>query len=266
MYPLKPHRLPALPGLWAALIRYWFVQPGPDAPFPPVEKAMRNPDGLLAIGGPITARRLIEAYRRGIIPFCHLPPMKWWAPANRMVLVPEQLHVEKNVRRLLRRQIFRVTFDEAFRDVITACKEPRQNKYPLSWITDEVVEAYCQLFAEGYAHSVEVWDDQNRLVGGIFGVSIGRVFFDESQFSRIRDTSKLAMAYLNCHLHFWGYPVHDCIHFSRHLERQGARPVPRDEFCLLLNKWCAQQGRSGPWELDEGLDIAKWSTDILKTQ
>ena len=264
LYPLAPRRLPGLPGLWAALIRYWLVRPDPDAPFPPVEKAMKSPDGLLAIGGPLTVQRLIEAYPKGIIPFCHLPPMKWWAPVNRMTLVPEELHVEKNVRRLLRRRIYRVTFDEAFRDVITACKEPRQNKNPLTWITDEIIEIYCQLFAEGYAHSVEVWDDQNQLVGGIYGVSIGRVFFNESQFSRIRDTSKLAMAYLNCHLHSWGYRVHDCMHFSPHLERQGARLIPRDEFCLLLNKWCEQQGHPGPWELDEDLDIAKWSTDILK--
>ena len=264
LYPLAPSRLSGLPGLWAALIRYWIFRPDPKAPFPPVEKAMKKPDGLLAIGGPLTVPRLIEAYRKGIILFCHVSPIKWWAPANRMVLVPDELHVEKNVRRLLRRKIYRVTFDKAFRDVIMACKEPRQNKVPLTWITDEIIEVYCQLFAEGYAHSVEVWDDQNQLVGGIYGVSIGRVFFNESQFARIRDTSKLAMAYLNCHLHSWGYRLHDCHHFSPHLARLGARLISRDEYNLLLNTWCEQKGHPWPWEVDEHLDIAKWSTDILK--
>lgn len=264
LYPLVPRRISGLPGLWAALIRYWIVRPDPDTPFPPVEKAMKKPDGLLAIGGPLTVTRLIEAYRKGIIPFCHLRPIKWWAPANRMVLVPDELHVEKNVRRLLRRKIYRVTFDVAFRDVIIACSEPRRNQVSLTWITDEIIEVYCQLFAEGYAHSVEVWDDQNQLVGGIFGLSIGRVFFTNSQFSRIRDTSKLAMAYLNCHLHSWGYQVNDCQIYSPYLEKLGARLISRDEFSMLLNKWCEQQGRPGPWELDESLDIAKWSTDILK--
>ena len=263
LYPLRPRRLAGLPGLWAAVIRYWLKPPDPEAPFPPIEKAMKNPDGLLAVGGPLTTQRLIDAYRKGIIPFCHLPPMKWWAPGHRMVLAPEELHVEKNVRRLLRRRIYRVTFDQAFRDVILACKEPRENKYPLTWITDEIIEVYSQLFAEGYAHSVEIWDDKDQLVGGIFGVSVGRVFFNKSQFARVRDTSKLAMAYLNCHLYSWGYRVHDCLHFTPHLEKQGARLVPRDEFSLLLDKWCEQQGHPAPWKVDEALDVAKWSTDIL---
>ncbi len=264
LYPLKPQRLRALPALWAALIRYWLIRPDPDTPFPPVEKAMKNPDGLLAIGIPLTAQRLLEAYRQGIIPFFHLPPTKWWAPGTRMVLSPDELHVEKNIRRLLRRNVYHATFDQAFHDVITACKEPRQNKYPLSWITDEVIKVYCQLFAEGHAHSVEIWDEQNQLVGGIFGISIGRVFFNDSQFSRLRDTSKVAMAYLNCHLHSWGYRVHDCMHYSQHLERLGAHLISRGEFTLLLDEWCKQPSHAGPWKIDENLDVAAWSTDIMK--
>ncbi len=266
LYPLKPARLTGLPGLWAKLIHYWFVRPDPDAPFPPVEKAMKNPDGLLSIGGPFTTERLIDAYSKGIVSFCHLPPMKWWAPEQRMVLAPEELHVEKNVRRLLRREKFRVTFDTAFRDVVNACKEPRDKKVPLTWITNDVIEVYSQLFTEGHAHSVEVWDEQNQLVGGIFGVAIGQVFFNSSQFARVRDTSKLAMANLNCHLYSWGFQVHDCLHYSHHLQRLGANLIPRDEFNALLKKYTNQPGHSGAWVVDESLDVAKWSTEIGKQQ
>ncbi|MFV1982872.1 MAG: leucyl/phenylalanyl-tRNA--protein transferase [Thiohalomonadales bacterium] len=263
LYPLRLHRLRDLPGLWIAVIRYYLVPADPLKSFPPVETAMKHPDGLLAIGGSFSTQRLLDAYRNGIFPFSHLPPIKWWAPENRMVLIPEEIHIEKNVRRLLRRKIYSVTFDKAFRDVILACQEPREKKKPLTWINDKNITAFCQLFENGNAHSVEVWDDQKHLIGGIFGISIGAVFFNESQFSRIRDTSKLAMAYLNCHLYNWGYQIHDCMKFSSHLERLGAHLIPRAQFSMLLNKWCDKQCVQGLWKIDQNLDVAQCLTEMM---
>lgn len=257
LYPLRPHRLPDLPNLLIRVFRYWFTGSNPD-PFPPVETALEKPLGLLAVGGKLTTPRIINAYREGIYPFCHLNPMKWWAPPQRMVVFPEESHIGKTLRRVLRQNRYRVTFDQAFSDVISRCAEPRPGKTPLTWISRDVVYAHHRLFEEGYAHSSEVWDQNDRLVGGCYGISIGRVFFTESQFSMIRDASKVAFTYLNCHLQAWGYRVNDCKNSSSRLKADGARLISREKFTAILEQWRDASGHPAAWQVDKDLAVAEW--------
>lgn len=258
LYRLRPKRLPDLPGLCYIIIRYWLSPADSGAPFPPVELARKRPPGLLAVGGPLTTARLVQAYRNGIYPHCHSGPMGWWAPSERMMLFPHEFYIGKTLRRVLRQKRFRVTFDQSFRDVINACAAPRSNHVPLTWISDNIIESYCQLFEEGYAHSVEVWNDKDELVGGCYGVSIGRVFFTESQFMLERDMSKVAFAYLNCHLQAWGFYANDCKHPTAYLESLGARMITRKEFTSILEKWRDVLATSPPWTIDANLNVAEW--------
>ena len=159
-----------------------------DDPFPPVERAMRDPNGLLAAGGDLSAARLIEAYTQGIFPwFGEDDPLLWWSPDPRMVLFTDELHVSRSLRRAVKSSRYRVTCDTAFRDVMYGCAEPRAGQDG-TWITDEMVEAYTDLAARGLAHSVEAWDG-DTLAGGLYGVAIGRMFFGESMFARRTDAS-----------------------------------------------------------------------------
>ena len=258
LYPLHPERLSALPGLVKMSLRYWLSFGNRQTSFPPIESALIKPDGLLSIGGKFNTRRLLLAYREGIYPHCHIGPIKWYAPSERMVLFLNEMHIGKNLRWLLRRKQFRVTFDQAFREVIIACSEPRRGKTPLTWITKKIAEAYCRLYEEGYAHSVEVWDDDGYLVGGLCGISIGRIFFNESMFARKPDTSKLALAFLNCHLQAWGYVANDMKGYTKFWENQGARMIKRDEFTELLRNWRDVSGQPSPWKVDETLNVGYW--------
>ena len=258
LYPLRPRRLPDLPGIIYAIVRHWLSPTDSDSSFPAVESASKRPAGLVTVGGPLTVTRLVQAYRAGIYPHAHIGPMGWWAPPERMVLFPDEFHIGKTLRRVLRQQRFRVTFDQAFADVINACAAPRTDKTPLTWISNDIVEAYCQLFEQGDAHSVEVWNDKDELVGGCYGVCIGRVFFTESQFARTRDMSKVAFAYLNCHLQAWGFKANDCKHPTAYLDSLGARMIPRQALTSLL-----QQGRdlkvpASPWNIDPDFNVAEW--------
>lgn len=257
-YPLHPNRIKGLPGLWHMLLRHWLVPSNFSEQFPPVHQALRRPDGLLAIGGDLSVSRLVDSYRHGIYPMCHVGPIKWWAPSERMVLFLEEAHLSKNLRRTLRQRIYRVTFDQAFDDVIRACAQPRPKKLPLTWITPRVIEAYTRLHLQGYAHSVEAWDENNLLVGGLYGVVIGGVFFTESLFARRSDSSKVAFHTLNCHLQKWGFRLNDCKAYSRHHESQGARLIKRSEFMTHLNELRDQIHWSSPWSVDEQLDVSSW--------
>jgi leucyl/phenylalanyl-tRNA--protein transferase len=139
-----------------------------------------------------------------------------------------------------------------------ACAEPRPGKTPLTWITKNIIEAYCSLFKEGWAHSVEVWDESGQLIGGLYGVAIGRLFINESMFLKRPNASKIGLAFLNCHLQAWGYMVHDIKGYNAFWKAQGARMIPRSEFSELIRKWRDGQGRTHPWLVDETLDVANW--------
>ncbi|HEX6929226.1 MAG TPA: leucyl/phenylalanyl-tRNA--protein transferase, partial [Gammaproteobacteria bacterium] len=215
----------------------------PDEPvdaFPPVERALRDPDGLLAIGGDLACERLLSAYRQGIFPWFNPgQPVLWWSPDPRAVLFPAELHLSRSLRRNLKRQRFEFSIDEDFAAVIRACATtPRRGKSEGAggtWITDDMLAAYSELHANGHAHSVEVRKN-GRLVGGIYGVALGRVFFGESMFSHEPDASKAAMTLLIRELIARGFGVLDCQVASAHLATLGSREIPRREFLQLLTR------------------------------
>ncbi len=220
----------------------------PEAPFPPVEAALREPDGLLAIGGDLHPRRLLRAYRAGIFPwYGEGQPILWWSPDPRAVLLPQRLHVSRSLRRTLRRGTFRVTVDRDFAAVIEACATVPRRGQDGTWITPEMAEAYRRLHVLGHAHSVEVWTREGELAGGLYGVAIGRVFFGESMFSRRTDASKVALVALCRMLLAWGYRLIDCQVRSPHLERLGAELVPRRAFVRALERLCPLQPAPEAW-------------------
>jgi leucyl/phenylalanyl-tRNA--protein transferase len=214
--------------------------------FPDVESALTDPNGLLAAGGDLRPEWLIHAYQRGIFPWFEAgQPILWWTPDPRMVLFPEQLHVSRSLRKLLRKNPLRLTLDTDFAGVISACAGPR-NKSEGTWITAELSDAYQRLHRLGIAHSVEVWDGEN-LAGGLYGVALGRVFFGESMFSHSSNSSKLALVFLTEHLRQWGYKLIDCQVASPHLSSLGAREIPRQEFMGLLSKLINGQRKPHYW-------------------
>ncbi len=215
-------------------------------PFPPVEQALEEPNGLLAVGGDLSPSRLLRAYRRGIFPWYNPgEPILWWSPDPRLVLFPEKLKVSRSLRKRLRRDEFRFTVDQAFEAVIDACAAPRGGEHG-TWITPEMREAYVHLHRLGYAHSVETWHE-DELVGGLYGVAIGRVFYGESMFHRRSDASKVAFVRLVENLKRWNYALIDCQVHTDHLARFGAEAIPRRRFVELLDRWCHETAAPDAW-------------------
>ena len=209
----------------------------PNAPFPPVEQAETEPDGLLAVGGDLSPEPLLNAYRHGIFPwFSDDQPILWWSPNPRTVLYPEQLKISRSLAKTLRNKPFRISFNHCFSDVIRACAEPRPES-PGTWITEDMIQAYIRLHQLGHAHSIEVWFE-GKLVGGLYGVAIGQVFFGESMFSRAADASKIALVSLCQSLEERRFRMIDCQVYSSHLISLGAVEISRAQFCEQLNRWC----------------------------
>ena len=230
---------------------YW-LDPNDHNRFPDVRLALRDPDGLLALGGDLSPRRLLSAYRQGIFPwYSSNQPILWWSPDPRAVLVPRELRLSRSLRKTLRRAPFTVTLDRDFDNVLAACAAPRGDGLG-TWITREMKSAYQRLHALGWAHSVECWQDE-RLVGGLYGVALGRVFFGESMFSRTTDASKVALVHLARQLQRWGFALIDCQVDSPHLRSLGARSVARSAFVQSLARFCTDERPVGPWTLDVGL-------------
>ena len=203
--------------------------------FPPLEKAMREPNGLLAAGGDLSADRLIQAYRHGCFPwFQEGQPILWWSPDPRTVLFPEELHISRSLGKVLRQSRYQVTFDRDFAAVIQACAAPREYADG-TWITDSMQLAYLELHRRGYAHSVEVWE-QDALVGGLYGLAIGQLFFGESMFSRADNASKVGFATLVERLKAWGFVLIDCQMPTEHLHSFGARAITRTTFADYLRQ------------------------------
>lgn len=219
----------------------------PAAPFPDVSLAEHEPNGLLAIGGDLSVTRLTNAYRSGVFPwFNDGDPILWWSPDPRTLLFPERMHISRSLRKRLRRREFAVTLDRTFDAVIAACSAPRRDGAG-TWLIPEMVAAYRTLHRHRLAHSVEVWQE-GSLVGGLYGVAIGGVFFGESMFSWRDDASKVALAHLCGQLSAWGFGLIDCQVMSAHLIRLGAQEVPRRDFVRLLQHWCRAPGRPGQWD------------------
>ena len=211
-----------------------------------------EPNGLLAAGGDLSPERLLDAYARGIFPwFNEEDPVLWWCPDPRMVLFPRDLHVSRSLRRVMRSNQFAVTLDRAFDAVVQECAAPRAN-HDGTWITGDMMDAYARLADLGYAHSVEAWDG-DELVGGLYGVALGRVFYGESMFSRRSNTSKVALAYLARQLDRWSFVVIDCQLATGHLASLGAREIARGDFLRHLRTGVAQPGVAAPWRIDDDL-------------
>jgi leucyl/phenylalanyl-tRNA--protein transferase len=200
--------------------------------FPPVSEA--NYEGILAIGGDLSPERLLLAYRSGIFPwFEEGEPIIWWSPNPRMVLFLDELIVSKSMRNILNRNSFRVTFNQNFRDVISNCQNIKRDGQNGTWITNDMIEAYCKLHELGIAKSVEVWQN-DELVGGLYGVDLGRVFCGESMFSKVSNASKVAFASLVNHLKAADYKLLDCQVYNPHLESLGCREIEREAFMKIL--------------------------------
>jgi len=214
--------------------------------FPDVETALREPDGLLAAGGDLSADRLLTAYRRGIFPWYDAgQPILWWAPDPRCILRPADLRISRRVAQYARKSTLALKFNRAFGDVIRACAGERRSQQD-TWITAEMISAYEQLHASGWAHSIEVWDGR-QLVGGIYGVCIGRVFFGESMFSAVDNASKFALLGLSSHMLANGLELIDCQVVSQHLVTLGATTVPRQEFTAVLAELCSPATPCSGW-------------------
>lgn len=232
----------------------WLPVDDDRVPFPHPDTALDDPDGLLAVGGSLTARRLMAAYRAGIFPwYTQGQPVLWWSPNPRAVLFPDRIKVSRSLRKTLRRGRFRVTMDRAFQQVIRACAAARGEREG-TWITPAMAAAYTHLHVSGHAHSVEVWQD-DQLVGGLYGVALGRAFFGESMFSRVSDASKVALVHLAGQLCRWGYGLIDCQVESAHLASLGAESIPRRDFLGLLDALCDLSEQPAPWRMDEPAPI-----------
>ncbi|MCE5180315.1 MAG: leucyl/phenylalanyl-tRNA--protein transferase [Betaproteobacteria bacterium] len=221
-------------------------------PFPPLESALREPNGLLAAGGDLSPRRLVAAYSKGIFPwFSPGEPILWWSPDPRMVLFPADLKISRSLRKTLKKSGYAVRADTAFRTVMQQCAAPRDGQ-PGTWISPAMIAAYTELHEQGIAHSVETWAN-GKLVGGLYGVALGRMFYGESMFSLASDTSKIAFVHLARQLERWGFGMIDCQMKTAHLATLGAREIPRAEFGKNLAKLVNLAGITGPWRFDNDL-------------
>ena len=216
-----------------------------DLSFPALNKALREPNGLLAGGGDLSAERLIAAYRHGCFPwFQDQQPILWWSPDPRTVLFPDELHISRSLTKVIRQSQYRVSFDQAFEQVINACAGPRSYTDG-TWITQPMQVAYQELHQRGIAHSVEVWAG-DELVGGLYGLAMGQLFFGESMFSRADNASKVGFAHLVQHLKQWGFVLIDCQMPTQHLQSFGARAISREQFATYLQDHL-DQPNSADW-------------------
>ena len=219
----------------------------PDAPFPPLDAALAEPNGLLAASGDLSPRRLLDAYGRGIFPwYSGNQPVLWWSPDPRMVLFVKDLRIARSLRKRLKQQTMEIRVDTAFRAVIEACANARRPGQAGTWITPAIIDAYVALHECGNAHSVEAWRD-DRLIGGLYGVAIGRMFFGESMFAREPDASKIALVHLAGILRARGFPLIDCQQETPHLASFGARPIPRGQFADRVAALVHSNDPDRPW-------------------
>jgi len=222
---------------------YWVKENILATDFPPVHEALRDPDGLLAIGGELSDIQLLSAYRKGIFPwFNEGQPIMWWAPDPRCVLLPDEIKISRSLAKNLRQNKFEIKYDSAFSDVINACASARKG-IDDTWITNDMKEAYLSLHKLGFAHSVECWLD-NKLVGGLYGLAMGKIFFGESMFSYASNASKIALVNLTQQLANKHFKLIDCQVHSQHLQTLGAKPIQRELFSQFLENYCNHEKTS----------------------
>jgi leucyl/phenylalanyl-tRNA--protein transferase len=216
---------------------YWVKKNILATGFPSVNEALRDPDGLLAIGGDLSEERLLDAYKKGIFPWFNLgQPIMWWSPDPRCILVPDEIKISRSLAKIFRQNKFSITYDTVFTKVIDKCAAARKGIND-TWITEKMKLAYFNLFKLGYAHSVECWLD-DKLVGGLYGIAIGKVFFGESMFSCESNASKIALIHLAQQLYKMNFKLIDCQVHSAHLQTLGAKPMQRELFVQILSNYC----------------------------
>ncbi len=217
-----------------------------DLIFPPLHWA--NEYGILAVGGDLSIPRLLLAYKSGIFPwYSDDEPIIWWSPDPRFVLFPSQIRISKSMKKILKRNVFKVTYDHAFREVISQCQKTPRSGQNGTWITEEMLEAYVNLHVQGYAHSVEVWQE-GKIVGGLYGVSLGRIFFGESMFTHVSNASKTGFITLVQDLVLHKFELIDCQVYTSHLESLGAENIDRDIFVSNLKQGVTYPTHQGSWD------------------
>ena len=227
-----------------------------DQPFPPVETAWIEPNGLLAFGGDLSTTRLINAYKSGIFPWYNSDePIYWWSPNPRAVLYPAKIRLSRSLRKSIRNKGYTISFDQQFSMVVDSCAAPRMHSGG-TWITNEMSQAYSRLHQLGSAHSVEVWNSDKELVGGLYGVASGGVFSGESMFSKEPDTSKIAFIALAWHMQHWGYSLIDCQIENPHLMGMGAENISRKEYLGILKT--TREFSHSSWNFENDLDLSRW--------
>ncbi len=232
--------------------------PPPKGTFPPLWLSYKKPfSGLLAYGGELTDESLLLAYSKGIYPFYSEPPVEWFSCDPRMVLFLEKMKLKKGLRPLIQSGKYKVTFDTAFEEVVRACSVGEERD-EWTWIIPERIAVAVSLHEKGQGHSVEVWNQKGELVGGLFGMDMGKMFISESAFHLEPNASKVAVAYLNCHLQHWGFVINDIQWFWEHFRRMGYENIPRKQYIKLLKTVITREKRLGKWTVDENLDVGGW--------
>jgi len=257
-----PARVRGLPNLFRLCVREFLAR---DDALPEPECAYEQPPGLAGIVHDVTPPTLLAAYRRGLYPFAHVGPLKWWSPPRRSLLFFDELHIAKRLRRQMRQGQYSVTFDRDFESVITGCAGHRAGRWHLTWITPKIMRAYADLFDAGHAHSFEVWNERGELAGGGYGVAVGSAFVTESQFSREPNTSKIGFTVLNWHLAHWGFAFNDGKLMTPTCHDMGFREIPRSEYLSKLAQVERRPGKSGRWQVEaDPATIADWNPKAMQ--
>jgi leucyl/phenylalanyl-tRNA--protein transferase len=255
-WALKPERIGGLPNLAGMLAHDALVRP---RALPEPENALASPPGLAGIVHDLSVPTLLAAYRSGLYPFSHLPPLKWWSPPARTILDFRNFHIARTLKAKLKQARYTVTFDRDFEAVIANCAGRRQGRWHLTWITPRIMRAYCELFDAGHAHSFEVWNAAGQLAGGGYGVSTGAAFSGESQFSHETDTSKIGLTVLTFHLARWGFAFQDGKLMTPTLQHMGFRDVSRSDYLTQLAQAVRAPEKSGRWQVEADLpEVAAW--------
>jgi leucyl/phenylalanyl-tRNA--protein transferase len=253
----KPERIAGLPNLAAMLAHDALVR---DRALPDPDHALASPPGLAGIVHDLSVPTLVAAYGRGLFPFSHVPPLKWWSPPKRTVLLFKDHHIGKTLRGKLRQGRYAVTFDRNFEGVIAACAGRRAKRWHLTWITPRIMRAYTDLFDAGYAHSFEVWNETGKLVGGGYGVAVGASFSGESQFSLEADTSKIGLSVMNFHLARWGFHFVDGKLMTPNMQAVGFHEIDRADYLSRLAQAVRSPSKSGRWKVEADLpEVAAWT-------
>jgi leucyl/phenylalanyl-tRNA--protein transferase len=255
-YSLRPVRIGAVPHVLLASLRAALRLDQPGSALDGDIAAALDRHGFVGPCGTMDPDELMRGFRLGCFPTGHIGRKKWWILPERMTLEPHLIKRDKDVRRMIRSGRFRVTFDQSFPAVMRACAEPRKGHVPLTWITEDIIEAYVRLQEAGHAHSFEAWDEEGNLVGGGFGIAVGPAFVIESQFSRQRNASKIAMVTLLRHLSAWGFARADGKAHTDYLESMGFQPTSHAAYMAVLGRGPHQVRPAGPWAVDPALDAS----------